>query len=215
MDRRSRLSRSSCGAAGLGLVLLTLAAAPDAAAQNVQPPQIVPRAAWGARSADTALMKPHAPRAIVIHHTAEPQQPRQTLAQKLQRLQRFSRTEGSVEKRPKPAWGDVPYHYYIDARGRIAEGRHVGYEGDTNTPYDTAGRIQIVLEGQFDNERPGAAQLRSLDRLVVWLAVRHRVPAAAISGHKDHVPSSECPGRNLTSYLPRLRDKVAKASFSR
>ncbi len=160
-------------------------------------------------------MKPHTPRAIVIHHTAEPQRPRQALAQKLQRLQRFSRAEGIVEKQPKPAWGDVPYHYYIDARGRIAEGRNVNYEGDTNTPYTTAGRIQIVLEGHFDNEQPSAAQLKSLHRLVVWLALEHRVPAAGISGHADHVPSSDCPGRNLKSHLPRLREKVAQASSSR
>jgi hypothetical protein len=196
----------------LGLVALASAAPLGAAGQRVEAPEIVPRSAWGARPADTALMQAHTPREIVIHHTAEPQRPGQTLAQKLQRLQRFSRAEGSVEGRPKPPWGDVPYHYYIDAAGRIAEGRNIDYAGDTNTPYSTAGRIQIVLEGHFDTEAPGAAQKRSLDRLVVWLAARHRVPAAQISGHSDHVPSSSCPGRSLKSYLPLLREKVAKAS---
>jgi N-acetyl-anhydromuramyl-L-alanine amidase AmpD len=68
-----------------------------------------------------------------------------------------------------------------------------------------------VLEGHFDKEQPGAAQLRSLDRLVVWLAAKYRVPAGRISGHNDHV-TTDCPGRNLESYLPELRDKVAKAS---
>ncbi len=198
----------------LGLALLVLAPVLEAAAQGVQPPQIVPRSGWRAKPADKALMKPHTPREIVIHHTSEPQRPAQTLARKLQRLQRFSRAEGSVEKRPKPAWGDVPYHYYIDAAGRIAEGRDINYEGDTNTLYSTAGRIQIVLEGHFDNEQPSAAQVKSLDRLVIWLAATYRVSATRISGHNDHVPSSDCPGRNLKSYLPRLRAKVAKASPS-
>jgi hypothetical protein len=199
----------------LGLLLLVALALPlGAAAQRVETPDIVPRSAWGAKPPDKSLMQAHIPREIVIHHTAEPQRPRQTLAQKLQRLERFSRAEGRVEKRPKPVWGDVPYHYYIDAAGRIAEGRDINYEGDTNTPYRTAGRIQIVLEGRFDTEQPGAAQLASLDRLVVWLAVRHRVLAAAISGHNDHVPWSDCPGRNLRSHLPVLRDKVAKATSS-
>jgi hypothetical protein len=205
---------SPCGGVALGLLLL-LAPAPGTAAQGPEAPRIVPRAAWGARPADTSLMKRHTPRAIVIHHTSEPQRPRQSLAQKLQRLQRFSRAEGTVEKRQKPIWGDVPYHFYIDAAGRIAEGRDIGYEGDSNTPYDTAGRIQIVLEGHFDNEQPGAAQLASLDRLVVWLAVRHRIAADEIAGHNDHVPSSDCPGRNLTRHLPLLRAMVAKASSSR
>jgi hypothetical protein len=202
------------GAAVLGLLLFALAPPLDAAGQWAEAPEIVPRSAWGAKPADTTLMKAHTPREIVIHHTAEPQRPGETLAQKLQRLQRFSRAEGSVEKRPKPRWGDVPYHYYIDAAGRIAEGRNIGYEGDTNTPYSLAGRIQIVLEGHFDTEEPSAAQTRSLDRLVVWLAARYRVPAAKITGHNDHVPSSSCPGQNLKSYLPLLREKVAKASGS-
>jgi hypothetical protein len=202
------------GAAILGLLLLALATPVGANAQSVEAPRIVPRSAWGARPADTSLMKAHTPREIVIHHTAEPQRPGETLAQKLQRLERFSRAEGSVEGRPKPRWGDVPYHYYIDAAGRIAEGRNIDYEGDTNTPYSTASRIQIVLEGHFDTEEPTAAQKRSLDRLVVWLAARYRVPAAKISGHNDHVPSSDCPGRNLKSYLPLLREKAEKASTS-
>jgi hypothetical protein len=221
--RRSNLTSSlflargvvwRCRAAVLGLLLLALALPLGAAAQSVKAPEIVPRSAWGAKPPDTSLMQAHTPREIVIHHTAEPPQPRQTLAQKLQRLQRFSRAEGSVEDRPKPAWGDVPYHYYIDAAGRIAEGRSIDYAGDTNTPYRTAGRIQIVLEGHFDNEEPGAAQIGSLDRLVVWLAAKYRIPAAKVSGHNDHVPSSDCPGRNLKRYLPLLREKVAKASTS-
>jgi hypothetical protein len=201
-------------AALLGLLLLALALPLGAAGQRVEAPQIVPRSAWGAKPPDTSLMQVHTPHEIVIHHTAEPRQPRQTLAQKLQRLQRFSRAEGRVENRPKPAWGDVPYHYYIDAAGRIAEGRSIDYAGDTNTPYPTAGRIQIVLEGHFDHEEPGVAQIGSLDRLVLWLAAKYRVPAAKISGHSDHVPASACPGLNLKRYLPLLREKVAKAATS-
>jgi N-acetyl-anhydromuramyl-L-alanine amidase AmpD len=195
----------------LWTLLAALAAAAPTAAEPIAVPDIVPRAAWGAKPADTGLMQAQAPREIVIHHTAEPQRPDQSLAQQLQRLQRFSRTAGEVEGRPKPAWGDVPYHFYIDAAGHIGEGRSVAYAGDTNTRYSTANRIQIVLDGHFDKEQPSAAQLRSLDRLVVWLAAKYRVPAARISGHNDHV-TTDCPGRNLKSYLPELRDKVAKAS---
>lgn len=177
-------------------------------------PEIVPRSGWGAEPADTSLMKAHRPREIVIHHTAEAQRPQQTLAQKLRRLQRFSRAAGSVEGRPKAAWGDVPYHFYIDLAGRIGQGRDVNYAGDTNTRYSTANRIQIVLEGHFDREEPTPAQLQSLDKLVIWLAARYRVPPAKLSGHNDHV-ATDCPGRHLKAYLPQLRDKVAKASTAR
>jgi len=208
------MNRPHC-AVGLAIVALTLAGVLAASAQKVAAPEVVPRSGWGATPANRALMKAHTPREIVIHHTAEPQAPGRTLAEKLQRLQRFSRAAGSVEGRPKPAWGDVPYHYYIDAAGRIAEGRDIAYAGDTNTPYSTANRIQIVLEGHFDKEQPSAAQVRALDTLVIWLAVKYGVPAARISGHNDHVPTSDCPGRSLKVYLPALRAKVATATSPR
>jgi hypothetical protein len=201
-------------AGGLVAAALGVAAAPFAVAQNGAAPPIVPRAAWGAKPAKTDMMKPQTPREIVIHHTSVKQQPKLSLERKLRGLQSFSQTPGTVNGRPKVAWGDVPYHFYIDSAGHIGEGRDVGYAGDTNTKYSTANRIQIVLEGHFDTEEPAAAQLQSLDRLVVWLAKRYRVPAGKISGHNDHV-STDCPGKHLKSYLPTLRDKVAKASAER
>jgi hypothetical protein len=202
---RHSLIRLSC------LVIACIAASSAAAAPKATRPEIVSRAAWAAKPPNTALMQAHAPREIIIHHTAEKQQPRQTLQKKLQKLQRFSQTQGSVNGAPKPAWGDVPYHFYVDAAGRIGEGRDINYAGDTNTAYDTKNRIQIVLEGHFDQERPTLPQLRALDRLVIWLAARYRVPATRILGHNDHVATTDCPGRNLQSYLPLLRRKVASA----
>ena len=62
----------------------------------------------------------------------------------------------------------------------------------------------------FDIEQPRIE--KSLDRLVIWLAAKYRVPASRITGHNDHVPGTQCPGRNLKSYLPALRRKVAAAA---
>jgi hypothetical protein len=207
--RSHALQRS--GRVGLALVLVAFAAALSALAQEGGAPDVVRRSAWGAKPADTALMKPQTPHEIVIHHTSVRQQPKLTLEQKLRGLQSFSQTPGTVNARPKPAWGDMPYHFYIDLGGRIGEGRDVKYAGDTNTKYSTANRIQIVLEGHFDKEQPTPAQLQSLDRFVIWLAAKYRVPAGKISGHNDHVPT-DCPGSNLKDHLPALRDMVAKAS---
>jgi hypothetical protein len=203
-----------CAKAGLGLALLASVASLGASAQRAGAPDIVPREKWGARPADTTLMKPQVPREIVVHHTSIKRQPKLTLAQKLRGLQGFSQSPGSVNGRPKVAWGDVPYHFYIDLTGRIGEGRDVNYAGDTNTKYSTANRIQIVLEGHFDKEEPTSAQLKSLDALVLWLAAKYRVPAAGISGHNDHV-ATDCPGRHLKAYLPQLQKKVTDAAGER
>jgi N-acetylmuramoyl-L-alanine amidase len=193
----------------LAVTALALTAAIAQAAERSAAPPIVPRAAWGAKPADASLMKPLEPREIVIHHTGEKRRPQLTLSEKLQKLQRFSQSVGLVGTAPKPPWGDVPYHFYVDAAGRIAEGRSLAFAGDSNTPYDTAGRIQIAVEGHFDEEQPSAAQLAALDRLVLWLAARHRLPAANISGHSDHVDNTQCPGQGLKAHLPTLRSRVS------
>ena len=199
-----------CARLGLGFALTVIVGVLGAWGQSEGEPDIVPRSGWGAKPAQRELMTPQTPHEIVIHHTSIRQQPKLSLEQKLRGLQSFSQAPGSVNHRPKPAWGDVPYHFYIDTAGRIGEGRDVNYEGDTNTRYSTANRIQIVLEGSFDKEQPTPEQLGSLDKLVTWLAAKYRVPSSKISGHNDHV-ATDCPGRNLKSYLPVLRDKVAKA----
>ena len=195
--------------------IIPLAVRSASAETNSARPEIVSRAAWGANPPNLSLMKAQKAREIIIHHTGEKQRPQQTLEEKLRKLQRFSQTRGTVGTLPKPAWGDVPYHFYVDATGRIGEGRDIAYAGDTNTKYETANRIQIVLEGHFDEEQPTAAQLGALDRLVVWLVGKYRVPASKISGHNDHVATTECPGRHLKSYLPALRRKAAEAAVVR
>lgn len=202
-------------AAILGLITFLLLTAPTRSAEHGTAPKILSRSAWAAKPADTSLMRPQTPREIVIHHTGGTRRPQLTLRHKLQRLLQFSQGPGTVGTTPKPPWGDVPYHFYVDASGRIGEGRNLGFAGDSNTSYDTANRIQIVVEGHFDQEQPTAAQLRSLDRLVVWLAARHVIPAAKISGHADHVGNTDCPGEGLKTYLPTLRAKVAKTPLAR
>jgi hypothetical protein len=200
--------------AGLALAAIAVVAPRPGLAQRGEAPPIVPRSAWGAKPPSTEMMKKQTPREIVIHHTSVRRQPNVSLERKLRGLQSFSQKPGTVNGRPKAAWGDMPYHFYIDSAGRIGEGRDVGYAGDSNTKYNTANRIQIVVEGHFDKEEPSTAQLAALDRLVAWLAQKYRVPAARITGHDDHA-STDCPGTHLKSYLPMLREKMAKAAPSR
>lgn len=165
---------------------------------------LLTRAEWGAR-APVLPMRPHEPRSITIHHTATRQAPNRALADKMRALQQFSQNDGALDTgKAKPAWADVPYHYYIDVHGSVAEGREVGYAGDTNTTYDPAGHVLIVLEGNFQEEQPTPGQLAALRRLVAEFSARWQIPAERIGGHKDFADTA-CPGRNLEAYLPELR----------
>ncbi|GAG54010.1 unnamed protein product, partial [marine sediment metagenome] len=165
---------------------------------------VLKREAWGAKPAVTSRMRAHKPSGIVIHHTSVRQQRRLSIEKKMRGLQSFSQRPGRVGKRRKPAWGDVPYHFYIGASGRVAQGRSLKFAGDTNTRYSTAGWIQIVLEGDFTKEKPTGGQLTSLRDLTKRLTRRYGISGERITAHNDHA-STNCPGSNLKKHIPSLR----------
>ena len=180
---------------------------PTAQETNAAAPPLLSREAWQAKEPGTG-MKPHEPSRITVHHTATAQKPDSSLESKMRALQSFSQQEAKLAGgKTKPAWPDVPYHFYVDARGRIAEGRNIVYAGDTNTDYDPTGHVLVVLEGNFETEHPTGEQVRELGRLLRWLCGRWHVPAADIKGHGDYAATA-CPGKNLKSELPRLRESV-------
>jgi hypothetical protein len=201
----------------VALTSLLLASAGCAAlGSGAVPPgtDFVQRRDWGA-SPPASPMREHAPTRITIHHTATPQNPARPLDDKMRALQRFSQSESLLASgRTKPVWGDIPYHFYIDPAGRVAEGRPLAYAGDSNTAYDPAGHVLIVLEGNFEEENPTRAQLDSLARLTWWHARRWSVRPGQIGVHRDFADTL-CPGRNLEYYLPWLEGYVHPDSRSR
>jgi N-acetyl-anhydromuramyl-L-alanine amidase AmpD len=174
-------------------------ASPAAAGQ----PPILLREGWQARP-PSASMKKQNPVAILVHHTGAPQKPATPLASKLRNLQRFSQArEKLADGRMKPAWPDVPYHYYIAADGKIGEGRAVTAVGDTNTAYNPTGFIQVVVEGNFESEHLTDAQTASLTNLLQWLKTTYSIPSTAILAHQDKA-QTECPGTHLLQRLPGI-----------
>ena len=169
-------------------------------------PETITRAQWGAKEPLSNIrMRLHSPQNITIHHSAVQQNRRNNIERKMRNLQIFAQTrERMSTKHVKRAWADVPYHFYIDGSGNIAEGRDIRFAGDTNTNYDPSNHIQIVLEGNFEREMPTPAQITSLRQLVFWLAVKWSIPAERIKSHKDHAPTV-CPGKNMIRHIEELR----------
>jgi hypothetical protein len=175
-------------------VLLSLSLALPAFAGDKLP--ILSRQDWGAKPAIAERMVKQSPLQIVIHHSGIARKEKLGLDRKLRNLQHFSQAEKK--------WGDVPYHFYIDAGGRIGEGRDIAYAGDTNTRYDVKDKIQVVVEGDFEKETPAQAQLEALRELVASLRAEHRIAGAQVSSHGDHA-QTDCPGKNLQPYLAELK----------
>lgn len=128
--------------------------------------------------------------------------------------------------------GDIGYNFLIDPYGNIYEGRA---GGDSvvwaHTNWNNTPSIGISLMGNFDEQKPTAEQVKSLVALVTALSKKydidptstaeyHKVSteapymktnkAWAIAGHKDAWVTS-CPGKNLYSLLPKLKDMVVQS----
>lgn len=174
---------------------------PAAAFASIQP-AIMSRAEWKAKPATAGLI-PQSPSSIVVHHTGVAQNSKIGLDRKLQNLQSFSQSRAPVGSRMKPPWPDIPYHFYIDMAGRIGEARAPGYRGDSNTRYDLDGHIQVVVEGDFEKEKPSKAQLEALANTLLWLSARWNIPVERIATHKDKA-ETDCPGLHLLSELPQI-----------
>jgi hypothetical protein len=171
--------------------------------------RVVSRAAWSARP-PVLPTKAHVPQRITIHHTATALNHNRTLEEKLRGLQAFSQRDDSLaDGRRKPAWADVPYHFYVAADGRVGEGREWRWVGDSNTPYDPAGHLLVVIEGNFEREQLTDAQRATLDRLIPALARRFSVPGSLLGAHRDFARTS-CPGTNVMSELPRWRSMLTR-----
>ena len=192
------------------VIAAAVAGCHGAAAGPVPMPGVryVSRAEWGARIPVLA-MRSHVPVRITIHHTGVAQDPGRNVESKLLGLQAFSQRDDSLASgRRKPAWPDVPYHYYVAVDGSVAEGREWRFVGDSNTPYDPTGHLLIVVEGNFESDTLSSAQRRTLNVFIPAQARRFNVPPAALGAHRDYAETL-CPGRSLYEELPRLRGLIS------
>lgn len=135
-------------------------------------------------------------------------------------------------------WGDIGYHFLIDAAGRVYEGRFSGSDGipahdakgNLVTAFHTAGfnsgNVGISLLGNFEEQPPTAATRKSLAALLAGLARKHDLDPLAdityknpvdgttkvtktVTGHRDWT-LTECPGSMTYSQVQALRQAAAE-----
>jgi len=195
-------------ASALCLLLITGCTGPRTGRVIPEGVAYLSRAEWGAKP-PVLPMRAHRPVRLTIHHTGVAQAPQRTLKEKLVGLQTFSQRDDSLASgRKKPAWADIPYHFYIGTDGTIGEARDWRYVGDSNTPYDPTGHLLVVIEGNFQRDTLTTAQRRTMDVVIPALAKRFGIPAERLASHRDFAETS-CPGANVYSELPRLRQLIS------
>lgn len=161
------------------------------------PPRPEPRSQPNA-SAQAGIPKSWVPSArprqwkwIVIHHSATP-------AGSLALIDKEHKEKG---------WDGCGYHFVIgngtnsgnglvepSARWPIQKwGAHAKTPSNEFNDYG----IGICLVGNFDIDRPTAAQIQSLNKLVAYLMKTYHIPANHVLGHRETKPT-DCPGRNFS-----------------
>lgn len=173
----------------------------DAEPTSPEPPvvEVLCREAVGLRAAQPDAAR-HRIDQLTVHHTAVTLESVSLAPRRLRRHQRYHMDQG---------WSDIAYHYAVDLAGNVYELRDPVVPGDTFTDYDTAGHLQVVCEGDFDQQQPSDALLTGLEDLVAGLVAAQGLTPAMIGTHRQHVPSTTCPGDHLHRHLDALRAGVA------
>jgi hypothetical protein len=173
-----------------------------AASARVGEVAVLPRSAWGAGHVIPArLTRQSGPyKRITVHHSVVEAEPgvsgTRDALQKIQKVQ--MRDEG---------FGDIGYHYLIDAQGRVYAGRSLDFQGAHAMGQNNVDNIGICLIGNFLHVRPSAPALKALSDLTDELLREHSIPRSRVYGHLE-LKATDCPGR-LMDWVHRYRAPAA------
>lgn len=143
---------------------------------------------------------------IVIHHSAT-----------------HTGSATSFDKMHKEkGWDELGYHFVIgngtnSGNGQVEVGNRWkaqkwgAHAKTADNRYNDYG-IGICLVGNFDVERPTAAQQQSLAKLVAFLEKTYNISGDRVIGHGD-TKATECPGRfmNIAQVRNQARDMLVEA----
>lgn len=165
---------------------------PSATTAVPQDPLRIPvlsREAWGALPARDGGLERHRPERLTLHHTEVLLERGSDPIARAQQHQRYHMTD------PEHDYPDLAYHFMVDRQGNVLEGRDLSYRGDTMTNYDPSGHFLVCCEGDFDDQRPNRAMLRTTAGLFAWASQNFDIPPV-VKGHRDYADTS-CPGDAL------------------
>lgn len=150
-------------------------------------------------------MQRHRPERLTLHHTAVLLESDDLSPARLRRHQDWHMDD------PGHNFPDLAYHFMVDRRGNIFEGRKVRFRGDTATEYDTTGHFLVCCEGDYEQQEPTPEQMESVAGLFAWAAQRWDIKPNLVRGHGDYAGTT-CPGTNLQDLVRdrSLRKRVRR-----
>ena len=166
-----------------------------------------PRSSWGARAAVASRLTPQASsyRRLTVHHSAPPAPlaagaSEAVVADEIRRLQRYHMDQVT------PRCGDIGYHFLIDPRGNVYEGRSLIWQGAHSGGTNNVNNIGVCMLGDFRNSLPTDAALASLESLLDDLRRQYGISKDErhVYGHQE-LKATVCPGAALMNWVKRYR----------
>ncbi len=115
-------------------------------------------------------------------------------------------------------WTDIGYHYLINDKGQIYEGRQIGYKG-SHVGGNNSYKIGINFLNDYNTEgwlrggKDPLSRLQFLSCINLIKTLKEYFPLQELGGHKDYAVNSDddenfCPGNILYATLDILREKT-------
>jgi hypothetical protein len=114
-----------------------------------------------------------------------------------------SRIDLIRQSHQKRGWGDIGYHYIVDPRGEVWEGRPLSWQG-AHVANQNPGNMGVLVLGNFEAQAPTGQQLDALDRFVASRLDAYGLSLGSVYTHQELAPTA-CPGRHLQRHMSRTR----------
>ena len=164
--------------------------------EEVAPPKIVERQAWGARPPNGEYAE-HTVDTLIVHHTYAPSSDDYQGAATIRGIQSYH-----IDVRH---WTDIGYHFIIGPEGKIYRGRPEEVIGAHCIP--NTGKLGISIVGNYEEETLNRETRESLVQLLGFFLSNYELDDARVFGHQDFA-STLCPGQNIYQQLPQILQDV-------
>lgn len=133
---------------------------------------------------------------LVVHHSASARK-----TTKKSDIEGWHKAEG---------FSEIGYHKVVEGNGTKKEGRSESKMG-AHAAGANSGSLGVCVCGNFETEQPAAIQITALVEILSKWCQDHDLDETKIYGHCN-VPggttTTDCPGKNLKSKLPTIRQRV-------
>ena len=134
---------------------------------------------------------------LVVHHSAS-----NIVTTKKADIERWHKQRG---------FSQIGYHKIIEGNGNIVNGRPETTQGAHAKGANQAS-LGVCVIGDFEKDVPSSDQIAGLVSVLTDWCKKHKLDTTSIYGHYNVLGGSTktiCPGKNLISRLPIVKQKVA------